>query len=265
MDLGLRGRVALVCAASAGLGKATAVAFAREGAHVVLCARDVKRLKAAAAEVRRAGDGLADVVAVKADLSRPRDIQRFVASAVKSFGRIDILVTNAGGPPVGAFPDLSDAAWHEGHTLTLMSAVRCIRAVLPHMRARRWGRIVAITSVAAKQPLTDLVMSSAIRPGILGLAKVLSNQYAGEGILVNCVAPGYHVTARQEEIGRARASKKGITLDQYFQEMTRDVPLQRVGRPEECADAVVFLASERASYISGVTLAVDGGLTKGLL
>ena len=266
MDLGLRGRVAIVCAASQGLGRAAAAGFACEGAHVVMCSRDKKRLAGAAVEIRNtAREYPVRVIPVVADVTKPRAIKALVAKAAKEFGRIDILVTNAGGPPVTAFPDLDDTAWEKGVALTLMSAVRSIREVLPHMQKRKWGRIINITSIAARQPVNDLVISSTLRPGILGLAKVLANQYAKEGILINNVTPGYILTARQKEIGASRAAQKGVSIDQYMQDLVRDIPAGRYGDPEELANVIVFLGSEKASYVTGATISVDGGLAKGLL
>jgi 3-oxoacyl-[acyl-carrier protein] reductase len=265
MDLGIQGRVAIVCASSQGLGRAAATGFAREGAHVVICSRDKKQLLATAKEIASlTTDRKVQVVPVVADLTKPAHIKRLVSTAIKKFGRIDILVTNAGGPPVAQFHDLDDATWEQGVNLTLMSAIRCIRAVLPSMQKRRWGRIVAITSITAKQPLDDLIISSTLRPGILGLGKVLANQYGKDGILVNCVTPGFILTARQEEIGKVRAAKKGITVEEYRNEFARTVPVGRYGNPEELANVIVFLGSERASYVNGATIAVDGGLAKGL-
>lgn len=265
MDLGLRGRVVLVCAASQGLGKAAALGFAREGAHVVICSRQRKALRTAAAEiVAAAGDHPVQVVPLVADLTKPRQISAVVSRTLKTFGRIDVLVTNAGGPPVGAFPDLDDDTWEQGVALTLMSTVRCIRAVLPHMQKRQWGRIINITSIAAKQPINDLVISSSLRPGILGLSRVLAAQYAKDGILINSVAPGFMRTARMQQIGESRAKEAGITVDDHFAKQSRDIPLQRYGDPEELANMIVFLGSERASYITGATISVDGGLLKGL-
>jgi 3-oxoacyl-[acyl-carrier protein] reductase len=265
MDLGLRGRVALVCAASQGLGKAAALGFAREGAHVVICSRQKKALTLAADEIRAAvNQSPVQVVPVVADLTKPRQVAAVVARAMKLFGRIDVLVTNAGGPPVGAFADLDDATWEKGMALTLMSTVRCIRAVLPHMQKRKWGRIINITSIAAKQPINDLIISSSLRPGILGLSRVLASQYAKEGILINSVAPGFMRTARMEQIGATRAREAGITMDDFFLKQSRDIPMQRYGEPEELANVIVFLGSERASYLTGSTVSVDGGLMKGL-
>lgn len=265
MDLGLRGRVAIVCAASQGLGKAVALGFAREGAHVVICSRQRGMLNVAARDIRNEiGNIPVRILPIVTDLTKPRQISLLVSRTVKTFGRVDILVTNAGGPPVAAFPDLTDNSWGEGIELTLMSTVRCIRAVLPHMRKRTWGRIINITSLAAKEPINDLVISSTLRPGILALSKILTNQYGREGILVNSVAPGYMLTGRMQDIGSARAQKEGISAEEYFQRQAKHVPLQRYGDPDELANAIVFLGSEKASYIAGVTLSVDGGLIRGL-
>jgi 3-oxoacyl-[acyl-carrier protein] reductase len=265
MDLGLRGRVAIVCAASQGLGKAAAVGLAREGAQVVICSRDAERLEAAAVEVRHAAGTDSGVLACVADLTRGTDITKLVGTAVERFGRVDILINNAGGPPVGTFQDLDDAVWEKGVDLTLFSAIRCIRAVLPHMVRQRWGRIVNITSIAARQPINDLIISSTLRPGILGLTKVLANHYAKDGVLFNSVTPGFILTDRQKEISAARAAKRGIPVEQYIAELSRDVPVQRLGRPDELANVIVFLASECASYVTGAAIGVDGGLSKGLL
>ncbi len=281
MDLGLTNKVALVCAASRGLGRAAAAGLALEGAKVVICSRNETRIREAAAEIGRevshalahGRPGRADpegaaaapvVVPVVADVSLLEDIRRLVAGTIERFGRIDILVTNAGGPPVAEFLDLDDDSWQAGARLTLMSVVRLIRETLPHMRAQRWGRIINITSIAALQPVEDLVLSSTLRPGILGLAKVLANRYGAEGILINNVAPGHILTDRQKEILEVRARDRGITQEQYLAELAQDIPLRRLGRPEELASAIVFLASERASYINGATLSVDGGIARSL-
>jgi len=264
MNLGLRGKVGIVCGASAGLGRAAAAALAREGASIVVCSRDKKRIAEAAAGMRRTAAKGAEVVPMVADMSNADDIGRLVRATVKRFGRVDILVSNAGGPPVAAFPDLSDEAWERGTQLTLMSTVRCIRAVIPYMKKRGWGRIVTITSIAARQPINDLVISSSIRPGLLGLTKVLGNQYSADGICINAVAPGFILTDRQKEIGAARAKAKGITFEEYLKESAREIPLGRLGRPEELADVIAFLCSERASYVTGTTITVDGGLARGI-
>ncbi|MGA9119909.1 MAG: SDR family oxidoreductase [Bacteroidota bacterium] len=263
MELGLHNRVAIVCAASQGLGKATAAGFAREGAHVVICSRNEKRLEAAADELRRVVDG-SSVLPVVADVTSPEQIQTLVAKTLTEFGRIDVLVTNAGGPPAGMFPTLSDADWETGISLNLFSTIRLIRAVLPEMQKKQWGRIINITSLSVKQPIGDLIISSTVRPGILGLSKVLSQQLGRDGILINTVAPGYFLTARQKDISIARAKAKGIPLESYLAELAKDAPVGRLGDPEELASVIVFLASERASYVTGTLIAVDGGASRGL-
>jgi len=265
MDLGLHGRVAVVCAASQGLGKAVALGLAREGAHTVICSRKGRHIAAAAREIAADPRVRSTVVPMVADLTRPVDIRRLIERTLKRFGRLDILVTNAGGPPVADFEDLDDRTWQRGIQLTLMSAVRCIRAALPQMRKQRWGRIINITSIAARQPIDDLVISSTLRPGILGMTKVLANRHAHEGITVNSVAPGFILTARQEEIAQARGKAQGLSQAAYLKRVAREIPARRLGRPEELAHVIVFLASERASYLTGTTVGVDGGLSRGLL
>ena len=263
MDLGLRDRVALVTAASQGLGKAIALGLAEEGAKVAICSRSSNRVKAAADEIRTKTG--AEVQAFLADVRKPASIKSLVKKTVEKCGRIDILVTNAGGPPLATFPDLTDKRWLEGVNLTLMSVVRLIREVIPYMQEQKWGRIINMTSLTVKQPIDDLILSSALRPGVVGLAKVLANQLAKDGILVNNICPGYILTKRQDEIIAARAQKRGISVEDYLAESTKPIPLGRMGEPAEVANLVVFLASERASYITGATIQVDGGLVKGLL
>jgi 3-oxoacyl-[acyl-carrier protein] reductase len=264
MDLGLRGRVAIVCAASQGLGKAVALGLSREGAHTVVCSRNRRRITQAAREIASDPGVHSSVVPMVTDLTRAGDVQKLVERTVKRFGRVDILVTNAGGPPVADFLELDDRTWERGVRLTLLSAVRCIRAVLPHMRQRRWGRIINITSIAARQPIDDLVISSTLRPGILGMTKVLANRHAQEGITVNSVAPGFILTARQGEIARARGKAQRLSPAQYLKRVARGIPARRLGTPDELAHVIVFLASERASYVTGTTVSVDGGLSRGL-
>jgi len=264
VELGLRGRVAVVCAASQGLGKATALGLAKEGALVVICGREKKRLLDTASEIRSATPTSPSVLTVTADLSRAPDIRRLFATTLKRLKRIDILVTNAGGPPGGTFIELDDKRWQTGINLNLMSTIRCIREALPHMQKRQWGRIINITSLTVKQPANDLIISSTVRPGIIGLSKILSNLYGRDGITVNSVAPGYIMTARQEQLSTARATKRGIQVQEYMKEVSKEIPAGRYGEPEELANAIVFLASEKASYINGATISVDGGLVKGI-
>ena len=263
MDLGLKDRVAIVAASSKGLGKACALELAREGARVVICARDPASLAAAAEEIETATG--AEVLAVEADLMQDAQIRHLVGEVLDRFGRIDILVTNNGGPPAGYFADFDDEAWLAAHQLTLMSAVRLIRAVLPAMRAQRWGRIINIASVSVKQPIDNLLLSNVYRPGVIGLAKTLSAQLAAEGITVNNVAPGYTRTDRVLDLARARAASGDQTIEAVLAGTAANVPMQRMGEPAELAALVAFLASERAAYITGATIQVDGGYVAGLL
>ncbi len=263
MDLGLKDRVALVAAASKGLGKATALELAREGARVAICARTKKSLEAAAADITKSTGG--QVLAVVADVSRSDDVERLVQTTADHWGRLDILVTNAGGPPTGYFLDLDDDAWHAAVELTLMSAVRLCRAAVPYMQKNGWGRIVNITSVSVKQPIDNLLLSNALRAGVVGLAKTLSNQFAGDGITVNNVCPGYTRTDRVTELNADRARELGISVQDVERQTTANIPLGRMGWPKELAALIAFLASERAAYITGTTIQVDGGYVKGLL
>lgn len=263
MDLGLKDRVAIVAASSRGLGKACALELAREGAHVVICARDEAQLIETADEIQTSTS--ANVLPVAIDLTDADQIQDLADKALRRYSHIDVLVTNNGGPPAGFFDDLNDEAWLAAHQLTLLSAVRLIRAVLPAMRAQQWGRIVNITSVSVKQPIDNLLLSNVYRPGVVGLAKTLSTQLAPDGITVNNVAPGYTRTDRVLELARARAADRSKTVEEVIAGTTASFPMKRMGEPEELAALVAFLASERASYITGTTIPVDGGLAKGLL
>jgi 3-oxoacyl-[acyl-carrier protein] reductase len=263
MDLGLKDRVALVAASSKGLGKACAQELAREGARVVICARDPEHLAAAAGEIASATG--ADVLPVEADLTDHAQVRNLVAQTLDLFGRIDVLVTNNGGPPAGHFDGFDDEAWLQAHQLTLMSAVRLIREVLPAMRAQKWGRIVNITSVSVKQPIDNLLLSNVYRPGVVGLAKTLSAQVAADGITINNVAPGYTRTDRVLDLARARAAGGEQTVEEVLTGTAADVPLGRMGQPDELAALVAFLASERAGYITGATIQVDGGYVRSLL
>lgn len=263
MDLGLKGKVALVAAASRGLGKAVAWELAREGARVVVCAREENVLQATASEI--ASDTGAEVFPVVADVTKPDDIKALISSVEDRFGQIDILVNNAGGPPTGAFLDFDDAAWEEALRLNLLSTIRLCRAVLPGMRTRGWGRIVNITSASVKQPMDGFVLSSAARSGVVGMAKTLANECAAEGITVNNVCPGYTLTDRVKHLAEEQATKEGKTVQEVIERFAADIPARRLGRPEELAALVVFLASERAAYITGTTIQVDGGYVKSLL
>ncbi|MDD4092000.1 MAG: SDR family oxidoreductase [Smithellaceae bacterium] len=262
MNFGLKNKIAVVAAASQGLGRAAARQLALEGATVVICSRRKKEITQAARELQEESGSV--VVPVRADVTKPKDIQDLVSQAKKRFGTVHVLVVNAGGPPAGDLLALTDKDWLTGHELTLMSMVRLTRAVLPMMVRQQWGRIITINSIVAKQPINELLLSAAIRPGIGGLAKVLANQYAKFNITVNTVCPGHIRTQRQEELARVRAGARRISMEQYFAETAAAIPAGRLGRPEEIGNAVAFLASEQAAYINGVNLLVDGSAAKGV-
>ena len=257
MDLGLAGKVVLVTAASQGLGRATALSFAREGARVAICARKAATIERVAREI--AAETGAEVAGLECDLTDPTQIDALVAAVVARFGTVHVLVNNAGGPPPGRFGAVGDADWQRAFELTLMSAVRASRAVLPHMRKQRWGRIVNISSSSVKQPILDIHLSNSLRLGVAGWAKSLATELAAENVLVNTVGPGWTRTERVDELVASRASQSGASAADVEAAITRAMPIGRLGRPEEIADVVVFLASERASFVTGTFLAVDGG------
>lgn len=263
MDLGLKGKAAIVAAASKGLGKAVALELAREGARVAICSRNAQPLQRAADEIRAATG--ADVLAQALDVTDYAAVQKFVAAAEQRFGRVDICVTNAGGPPAKKFADIAIEEWRAAVDLTLMSAVYFAREVLPRMQKNRWGRLLTITSLSVKQPVDGLLLSNSIRAAVTGLARTLANEYGPFGITVNNVCPGYTRTERLDELAAKMSAAETISAEQIFQRWSAAIPLGRVATPQEFAAVVAFLASERASYVNGVTLAVDGGAVKSLL
>ena len=263
MDLGVKGRVAIIAAASKGLGRAVAEEMAREGAEVAICARSEANLEQAAETIRKATGR--DVMWQALDVTRHDAVRDFVAAVEKRFGRIDICVTNAGGPPSKKFLEISIEEWRTAVDLTLMSAVYFAREVLPRMQRRRWGRFLTITSVSVKEPIDGLLLSNSIRAAVAGLARTLANEFGPDGITVNNVCPGYTVTERLEELAAAQAKQTGVAREKIYERWASLVPMGRLGKPEEFAAMVAFLASERASYINGVSIAVDGGRVRSLL
>ena len=262
MDLGIKGRVAIVAAASQGLGRATAEALAAEGVNVALCARKVEPLHAAADEIaKRHGVG---VFAHAADVTIAEEVEAFVRLALERMGRVDICVTNAGGPPAKPFAETTTEEWQRALSLSFLSVVNFARVVLPEMQKQRWGRFVTITSVTVKQPVANLVYSNAARAAVVGLVRSLANEYGPHGITVNNVGPGYTATERLKELAAINSKGSGRSEEEIFAGWGSGAALGRVGRPEEIADAIVWLASERASFITGQTVLVDGGTYKGL-
>src|SRR5262249_16877707 len=259
MDLGLRGKNVLVTAASKGMGKACAMGFAAEGARVAMCARTGGDIKTAADEVRTRTK--AEVLAIAADVTKREDVTSIVARTRQAFGGIDVLVANCGGPPRGHLHEMTDEQWYGAFEVSLLSVVRLIREVAPIMRERKWGRILTIQSVSVKQPVEGLLLSNAVRPGVAGLSKTLAPELGKDNITINIVCPGRIMTDRF--LGGARQS--GMPVDEDVARTAKDVPLGRIGTPEEFANVCVFLASEKASYVTGVVIQVDGGMVRGIV
>ena len=262
MDLGLRDRVALVAASSRGLGRAVAEALGAEGCRLIICSRDESALSETAAAIRASTQ--ASVVAAPADLGDPEQVSRVVAEGVAAFGQIDILVTNTGGPPAGRFEDHSREAWEEAVRQNLNSVLNLCREVLPGMKQRRWGRILNITSIAVKQPVDNLILSNAVRGAVTGFARTLANEVATFGVTVNNVLPGYTRTERVEALADRISERDGITRAEAIARWEKEIPMGRLGEPREFAAMVAFLASEQASYITGVSVPVDGGWIRAL-
>jgi 3-oxoacyl-[acyl-carrier protein] reductase len=263
MDLGLRGKVALVAAASKGLGRATAEELAAEGASVVICARVNDTLEIARDEIARKTGS--EILAIAGDVSIEQDIDRIVEGAMEKFGRVDILVTNAGGPPSARFESLTSDMWRSAVELTLMSVISLTSRIAPGMRERKWGRVINIASIAAKQPVDGLMLSNSIRSAVIGFARTLANEVAADGVTVNNILPGYTLTERVEQLSQATAKREGITTEAALQKWDAEIPMRRLGNPREFGALAAFLASERASYITGQSIAVDGGWVKALL
>jgi 3-oxoacyl-[acyl-carrier protein] reductase len=262
MDSGLKDRVVIVAASGQGIGRATAEAFAAEGCKLAICARSTQSLRLAAGTI--AGQHKVPVHCEGLDVRDAAAVRQFVANVAERYGGVDVCVTNAGGPPAKGFLATTDEDWQSAVELNLLSVVHFARAVIPHMQKKKWGRLITITSLTVKQPVDQLVLSNAVRAGVVGLVKSLANEFGKDGILVNNVGPGYTATARLKELARTQAEAAGVSEEEIFQRWAAGSPLNRIARPEEVADAIVWLASERASFITGQTMLVDGGAYKGL-
>jgi 3-oxoacyl-[acyl-carrier protein] reductase len=263
LDLGLRGKVALVSASSKGLGRAIAAELAAEGANLVVCARGEDALRQTADSIRKASG--VTVVEVAADVSEQTGIDSVAKAALDKFGRVDILVTNSGGPPSGQFESYTAEMWEAATRLLLFSVVGLVRAVLPGMKERRWGRILNVTSIAVKQPIDGLMLSNSLRAAVTGFARTLANETAPFNVTVNNLMPGYTRTDRVEQLARASGEKSGGSVKDAYAKWEKEIPMGRLGEPREFAALAAFLASERASYITGSSIAVDGGWIRSLL
>ena len=263
MNLGLTDKIAVIGASSKGLGKAIALGLAQEGAKATICARNNDTLKTTAEEIRKETDS--DVLAIPTDVSQPEQVESLINQTLSHFGGIDILVNNAGGPRAGRFDNLSAEDYLNAVHLNLMSTINLCYAVVPTMRARGGGRIINLTSVSVKQPVDGLMLSNMARTGVIGFAKTLATELAPDNILVNNVCPGIIFTDRIKQLAAVRAEETGTSFDDALKKITADIPLGRIGDPAEFANLIVFLASERASYITGTTIQVDGGMVKALL
>jgi 3-oxoacyl-[acyl-carrier protein] reductase len=262
METGLRNRVAIVAASSQGIGRATAEALAAEGCRVAMCARNAAPLEAAAGSIRQQYS--VDVLSRALDVTDAAAVHEFVEAVVSKFDGVDICVTNAGGPPAKGFLAASVEEWRKAIDSNFLSTVYFAREVIPHMQKKKWGRIITITSITTKQPVLELVLSNAVRAGVVGLVKSLANEFGKDGILVNNVGPGFTATDRLKELAKVRSAASGKSQQEIFEEWAIDAAQKRIGEPREVADTIVWLASERASFITGQTILVDGGAYKGL-
>jgi len=263
MDLGLKNKVALVAASSRGLGKAVAWALAKEGTKLVICARNKKVLEETADEILM--ETGVTVFPLAMDLMDAERIDWLIRETMDLFGKVDILITNAGGPPAGDFEQIDENDWRKSVDLTLMSVVRLTRAVIPAMREQKWGRIIHMTSASVKQPIPGLFLSNAIRPAVIGLTKSLSQELASDHITVNAVCPGYFATDRVRELIKTKAKTSQKTAAQVESELIAQIPLGRMGDPEEFGNLIAFLASDLAGYVTGTAFQIDGGFVKGLM
>jgi 3-oxoacyl-[acyl-carrier protein] reductase len=263
LDLGLQGRVAIVAAASKGLGRAVAEELAREGAEVAICARTASELSQAATHIHESTGR--EVFHQAVDVTNRGAVSHFVAAVEERFGHLDICITNSGGPPSKSFADTKPEDWRAAVDLLLMSTVFFAKEALPRMQKNKWGRFITITSSAVKQPVDGLLLSNSIRAAVTGLARTLANEYAAHGITVNNVCPGYTRTDRLDHLAASISGRTGSQPDAVFADWARQIPAGRIGTPQEFAAVVTFLASERASYVNGTSIAIDGGMIRSLL
>jgi len=263
MDLGLKGKVAFVAGGSQGLGKAVAMEMSREGARIAIGALDDSELPKAVEEIRTATGG--EIIGIPANVADAEQARSFVRNGIDHFGTVDILVNNAGGPPSKTFLEIDDELWLAGVRLNLMSTIIMTREAIPTMMEKRWGRIINMTSISVKQPIDGLILSNTVRSGVIGMAKTLSNELATYNITVNNVCPGYTMTERVRSLAVVTAEKEGTTPEAVIKRWESSVPMGRLGTPEEFAALVTFLASERAGYITGASIQIDGGYYKGVM
>jgi len=263
MDLGIKGKIAAVSGASRGLGKAIALGLAKEGVNVAICARNKEILEATAEEIKKITN--TEILPIVADVSIAKQAKEFIHQTINHFGTIHILVTNAGGPPSAYFLETTVEMWEKTFHLTLMSALNMAWAAIPYMQKERWGRIIAMASISVKQPIERLILSNSLRAAIVGWTKTLADEVAKYNILVNSVCPGYTLTERVKQLAKTQALEKGKTTEEIIKLWEKQIPLGRLAKPEEIANLVVFLASEKASYLTGTVIQVDGGYYRGLL
>lgn len=263
MELGIKNKIALVTASSKGLGKASALSLASEGVKVVICSRNKQEIEKTANEIHdKTGS---EILPVVCDLTKQNQIIELKKTIIESYQTIDILVNNNGGPPAGYFDDFNSQDWYNAFDLTYMSATNLIKEFSPIMLEKNWGRIITITSIAVKEPIDNLILSNSIRAALLGLSKTLARQWASKNMLVNVVCPGYILTSRVENLLKSRMKKENITYDEAYKKAVHNIPMQRIGKPNELADVITFLASEKASYMTGTVIPVDGGYLKGII
>ncbi len=259
MNLNLKNKNAIVCASSQGLGKAAAIDLAKEGVNLAICSRNQEKIDKAKEEILLKTDHNVKVIALKADLDSLEDIQIFLQEVEHSLGEVDILVNNTGGPPPSTFEQISDEDWQNAFNSTMMSAIRLSRAVVPNMKKKEWGRIINISSVSIKTPVNGLFLSNSLRMGVLGWAKALADELAAHGITVNTVCPGYTRTERVEAILESQSSSSGLSKEEIEKTIADNIPMKRVGEAEDLAGLITFLASEKANYMTGLAVQVDGG------